>query len=101
MKLLVELKIKVVCYITMLFVQSVSCCADLICQLAQSWIVVWLDDIVVPLKLGKIERLFHHLCILIESGSVLFEVAQICFFDKLTSTFGLRINVLQGFNNAT
>jgi hypothetical protein len=78
----------------MLLVQSVSCCADLVRQLTQTGIVVWLDNIVVPLKLGKIERLFHHLCILIETGCVLFEVAQICFFDKLKTAFGFRINVL-------
>ena len=78
----------------MLLVQCVSCRADLVCQLAQTCIVVGLDDIVVPLKFGKIERLFHHLSILIETSSVFFEMVQISFFDKLTTAFRLRIDVL-------
>ena len=81
MQLLVEPKVEIACYITVLLIQSISGCSDLVCQLAKTRVVVWLDDIVVPFKLGEIKRLLDHLGILIETSSVLFEVAEISFVD--------------------
>jgi len=83
---------EIICYITMLLVQSISRCAELVCQLPQTWVIVRFDDIIVPVKLGEIERLFDHLGILLETGSVLFEAAKIGFIDKLTTAFGLHVN---------
>jgi hypothetical protein len=85
----------------MFFVQSIPCCADLVCQLPQTWVVVWLDDIIVPFEFRQIERFLDHLGILIKAGSMLFEMAQIRFLNQLVTTFSLCINVLESFNKAS
>jgi len=66
----------------------------LVGQLAQTRVIVWPYDIIVPFKLREIERLLDHLSILIETSSILLEVTQIGALDKLTATFSLRIDVL-------
>ena len=77
----------------MLLVQSVSCCADLVCQLAQTWVIVRFDDIVMPIELREIECLLDHLGIFLETDSVLFEADKIGFVDKFTATFGIHVNM--------